>query len=101
VVESSLGVPTGCAGKLRWQIAGMFGEAVMAEPWDGVGKAAMAGTHKAQEGLLGGSMLTLAMKPQCVCYKLDETIEQSYNDFLAHTLEVCKSARRYNAYLAI
>jgi hypothetical protein len=54
VVESSLGVPTGCAGKLRWQIAGMFGEAVMAEPWDGVGKAVMTETHKAQEGLLGG-----------------------------------------------
>jgi hypothetical protein len=29
---------------------GMFGGAVMAEPWDGVGAAAMAGTHKAQEG---------------------------------------------------
>jgi hypothetical protein len=54
VVESSLGVPIGCAGKLRWQIAGMFGEAAMAEPWDGVGKAVMAGTHKAQERLLGG-----------------------------------------------
>jgi hypothetical protein len=53
VVESSLGVLTGCAGKLRWQIAGMFGEAAMAEPWDGVGKAAMAGTHKAQEGASG------------------------------------------------
>jgi hypothetical protein len=50
VVESSLGVPTGCAGKPRWQTAGMFGEAAMAEPWDGVGKAAMVGTHKAQEG---------------------------------------------------
>jgi hypothetical protein len=54
VVESSLGVPTGCAGKLRWQITRMFSEAAMAELWDGVGKAAMAGTHKAQEGLLGG-----------------------------------------------
>jgi hypothetical protein len=54
VVESSINVPTGCAGKLRWQTAGMFGEAAMAEPWDGVGKAAMAGNHKAQEGLLGG-----------------------------------------------
>jgi hypothetical protein len=53
MVESSLGVPTGCAGKLRWQIAGMFGEAAMAEPWDGVSKAAMAGTHKAQEGASG------------------------------------------------
>jgi hypothetical protein len=54
VVESGLGVPTGCAGKLRWQTAGMFGDAAMVEPWDGVGKAAMAGPHKAQEGLLGG-----------------------------------------------
>jgi hypothetical protein len=53
MVESSLGVPTGCAGKLRWQPAGMFGEAAMAEPSDGVGKAAMAGTHNAQEGASG------------------------------------------------
>jgi hypothetical protein len=71
VVESSLGVPTGCAGKLRWQTAGIFGEAVMAEPWDGVGKATMPRTHKAQEG----AMLTLAVEPQWVRYKLDETIE--------------------------
>jgi hypothetical protein len=41
-------------------------------------------------------MLTLAVKPQWVHYKLDETIEQSCSDFLAHTLEVCKSAHRYN-----
>jgi hypothetical protein len=33
---------------------GMFSEAVMAEPWDSVGTAAMAGTYKAQEGLVGG-----------------------------------------------
>jgi hypothetical protein len=33
--------------------AGMFSEAAMAEPWDGVGTAAMAGTHKAQEGASG------------------------------------------------
>jgi hypothetical protein len=32
----------------------MFGEAVMAEPWNSVGTGAMAETHKAQEGLLGG-----------------------------------------------
>jgi hypothetical protein len=50
VVESSLGVPTSCAGKLRWLTAGMFSAAAMAEPWDGVGIAAMARTHKAQEG---------------------------------------------------
>jgi hypothetical protein len=53
VVESSLGVPTGCAGKLRWQTAAMFGEAAMAELWDGVGKAAMAGNYKTQEGASG------------------------------------------------
>jgi hypothetical protein len=53
VVEPSLGIPTGCAGKLRWQTARMFAKAAMAEPWDGVGKAAMARTHKAQEGASG------------------------------------------------
>jgi hypothetical protein len=31
----------------------MFGEAVMAKPWDGVDTATMAGTHKAQEGASG------------------------------------------------
>jgi hypothetical protein len=63
----------------------------------------MAGTHKAQEGASGwvGAMLTLAVKPQWVRYKLEETIEQSCSDFLAHTLEVCKSAHRYNEYSAI
>jgi hypothetical protein len=38
-------------------------------------------------------MLTLAVKPQWVRYKLDETIVQSCSDVLAHTLELCKSAR--------
>jgi hypothetical protein len=46
-------------------------------------------------------MLTLVVKPQWVRYKLDETIEQSCSDFLAHTLEVYKSARWYNEYSAI
>jgi hypothetical protein len=54
VVESSLGVPTGCAGKLRWQTVGMFGDAVMAEPWDGVGEATMAEPIRHKSGLLGG-----------------------------------------------
>jgi hypothetical protein len=53
VVESSLDVPTGCAGKLRWQTAGMFGDVAMTDPWEGVGKAAMTGSHKAQEGTSG------------------------------------------------
>jgi hypothetical protein len=52
VVESSLGIPTGCAGKLRWQTARMFGEAAMVEPWDGVGKAAMAEPTRHKRGLL-------------------------------------------------
>jgi hypothetical protein len=46
-------------------------------------------------------MLTLVVKPQWLCYKLEEAIEQSCSDFLAHNLEVCKSAHRYNEYSAI
>jgi hypothetical protein len=53
MVESSLGIPIGCAGKLRWHTAGIFGEAARVEPWRGVDKAAMAGTHKAQDGASG------------------------------------------------
>jgi hypothetical protein len=53
VVESCLGVPTSSAGKLRWQNVGLFGGAVMAELWDSVVIAEMAGTHKAQEGASG------------------------------------------------
>jgi hypothetical protein len=32
----------------------MFGEAVMSKSWVDVGKAAMSGTHKVQEGASGG-----------------------------------------------
>jgi hypothetical protein len=39
-----------CDGKTT----GMFDEATMVEPWKGVGKAAMARTHKAQEGASSG-----------------------------------------------
>jgi hypothetical protein len=41
-------------GSCDGRTAGMFGEAAMADPWDCVGTAAMVGTHKAQERLLGG-----------------------------------------------
>jgi hypothetical protein len=34
--------------------AGMFSEAVMAEPWDGVGEAVMAEPIRHKRGLLGG-----------------------------------------------
>jgi hypothetical protein len=54
VVESSLGVPTGCARKLRWQTAGMFNKVAMAEPWEGVGEATMAEPTRHKRGLLGG-----------------------------------------------
>jgi hypothetical protein len=54
VVESSLSIPTGCVGMLRWQTAGMFGDAAMAEPWDGVGEAAIAEPIRHKRGLLGG-----------------------------------------------
>jgi hypothetical protein len=39
----------GCNGRT----AGMCGEAAMAEPWEGVGKAVMAETHNAQEAASG------------------------------------------------
>jgi hypothetical protein len=54
VVESSLGIPTGCAGKLRWQTAGMFSEAATAELWDGVGEDVIAKPIRHKRGLLGG-----------------------------------------------
>jgi hypothetical protein len=37
-------------GSCDGRSAGMFGEATMDEPWDGVGTVVMAGTYKAQEG---------------------------------------------------
>jgi hypothetical protein len=37
--------------------------------------------HSTKGGFWLGVMLTLAVKPQWVCYKLDETIEQSSSDF--------------------
>jgi hypothetical protein len=54
VVESSLGVPIGCAGKLRWQIAGIFSDVAMAEPWNSVGEVAMVEPISHKRGLLGG-----------------------------------------------
>jgi hypothetical protein len=54
VVESSFGIPTSCVGKLRWQTAEMFGDAVMAESWDGVEEAAMVEPIWHKRGLLGG-----------------------------------------------
>jgi hypothetical protein len=101
VVESCLGVPTGCVGKLRWQTTGMFGDATMAQSWDGVGEAAMVEPIWHKRGLLGGCDAHTGGENSGGHYKLDETIEQSCSDFLAHTLEVCKGAHRYNEYLAI
>jgi hypothetical protein len=54
VVDASFGVPTRCAGKLRWQTAGMFGEAAMAEPWDDVGEAMTVEPTRHKRGLLAG-----------------------------------------------
>jgi hypothetical protein len=47
-----------------------------------------------------GVVVTLAVKPQWVRYKLDETIEQPCSGCLAHTSEVCKGPRWYNGYSA-
>jgi hypothetical protein len=79
----------------------MFGEAVLAEPWDGVGKAVMAEPIRHKRGLLGGCDAHASGETSMIRCKLDETIEQSCSSFLAHTLEVCKGARRYNEYSAI
>jgi hypothetical protein len=49
-----LGRPLHRSGSCDGRTAGMFGEATMAKPWDGGDIAVMAGTHKVQEGLLGG-----------------------------------------------
>jgi hypothetical protein len=69
-------------GSCDGRTAGMFSEATMAEPWDGVGTAAMTGTHKAQEGASGWVRCShWSVKSQWVCYKLDETIEQPCSDF--------------------
>jgi hypothetical protein len=46
-------------------------------------------------------MLTPAVKPQWVRYKLDETNEQICSDLLEHTSELCKGAHWYNEYSAI
>jgi hypothetical protein len=54
VVESSLDVPIGYAGKLQWQTAGMFSDAAMTEPCDVVGEAVMAEPIRHERGLLGG-----------------------------------------------
>jgi hypothetical protein len=41
-------------GSCDGRTTGMFREAVMAEPWEGVGEAVMAETHEAQEEASGG-----------------------------------------------
>jgi hypothetical protein len=41
-------------GSCDGRTTGMFHEAVMDEPWEGVGEAMMAETHKAQEEASGG-----------------------------------------------
>jgi hypothetical protein len=54
VVESSLGIPTDCAGKLRWQTARIFSEAAMAKPWEGWVKLRWLEPTRHKRGLLGG-----------------------------------------------
>jgi hypothetical protein len=41
-------------GSCDGRTARMFGEAAMTELWEGIGKVALAGTRKAQEGASGG-----------------------------------------------
>jgi hypothetical protein len=69
-------------GKLRWQTAGMFSEAAMVEPWDGMGEATMAEPTRHKRGFWVDVMLTLVMKSQWVCYKLEKIIEKPYSVLL-------------------
>jgi hypothetical protein len=46
--------------------------------------------HMGQEGALGSSRLTPPVKPQRVCYKIDQAVEKPCSDILAHTPKVCK-----------
>jgi hypothetical protein len=62
----------------------------MSQPWDGVGEAAMTEPYGTRGGFWWGEMLTLAVKPQWVHYKLEEMIAKPCSDFLAHTSVVCK-----------
>jgi hypothetical protein len=90
VVETSLGVPTSYAGKLRWQTTGMFDEAAMAEPWDGVGEAVMAESIRHKRGLLGGCDTHIGGETQWVRYKLVKTIENPCSDLLASHHRKCE-----------
>jgi hypothetical protein len=79
----------GCLRKLRWLNRGIvWVQLLRLEPI----------RHK--KGFLGGCDAH-TVGETWICYYLDETIEQSCSDFLAHTSEVCKGARRYNEYSAI
>jgi hypothetical protein len=71
----------------------MCREAAMAEPCEGVGEAAMAETHKAQEGASSGVRCSQCLKPLWVCYKLDEAIEKSCSDLLATQHRMCIHGR--------
>jgi hypothetical protein len=90
VRESCDSKPLVCSVRLRWLNRGMV--------WERLQWLNPQGTRR---GFWVGAMLMLAVKPQWVRCKLDEIIEQSCSDFLTHTLEVCKRARRYNEYSAI
>jgi hypothetical protein len=68
--------PLGCSVKLRWLNRGMVWVPLRwLEPI----------RHK--RGFWVGAMLTLAVKPQWVYYKLDETIEQPCSDFPSTNLK--------------
>jgi hypothetical protein len=76
--------------KLRWQNRGMVRV-----------KLRWLEPRRHKRGLLSGCDARAGGETSVGTYKLDETIELSCSDFSAHTLEVCKSAHRYNEYSAI
>jgi hypothetical protein len=72
VRESYDGKPLGCSMKLRWWNRGMV--------W---AKLRWLEPIKHKRGFWVGVLLTPMVKPQWVCYKLDETILKSCSHLLA------------------
>jgi hypothetical protein len=77
-------------GSYNGRTAGMCGEATIAEPWKGVSEAAMAETHKAQEGLLVRCDAHIGGETSVGTLKLDEAIKMPCGDLLASPQKKCE-----------
>jgi hypothetical protein len=74
--EGAMAEPLGCAMKIRWLNCG---KAWVKLRW-------LKPIRGTRGGVWWGAMLTLVVKPQWVCYKLDETIKKSYSISWSYTI---------------